>query len=349
MLALTSVGTPLSLAAGAGASPPASHASVTGPPATSSGPARSRDGACDGPRVPAPTYTVQPGDTLWRIADDLLGDGADWTSLAALNLGRDVATGVRFVDPDRSARVAPAAAAEARRSATATRRRGGARAVAPDVPPICPSFSRSASGPWPAPHWPGVPGTGAGSARGSTAIRRCPLPSEGAVDTATLLQRFAGAPALQSFEAANCLLGLSVEGRSAGPKVRAICVSSSGVTFWLAGRFRTSVPGGFDPVQRTGAPGTSATMPSRDEPSFPYVPVVLPIGDDREGTWFVPLEPGDVLPVLGEAAPALWRAARAAVGSWAWSDTSWSPRIRTTRPCTPRPPPTRRTSRALLR
>ena len=48
---------------------------------------------------------------------------------------------------------------------------------------------------------------------------------------------------------------------------------------------------------------------------------MLPIGDDAEGTWLVPLEPGDVLPLLGEAAPALWRAARAAVGSWAWSET----------------------------
>ena len=48
---------------------------------------------------------------------------------------------------------------------------------------------------------------------------------------------------------------------------------------------------------------------------------MLPVGDDADGTWLVPLEPGDVLPILGEAAPALWRAARAAVGSWAWSDT----------------------------
>ena len=52
----------------------------------------------------------------------------------------------------------------------------------------------------------------------------------------------------------------------------------------------------------------------------PFVPIVIPVGDDADGTWLVPLEPGDVLPILGEDAPALWRAARAAVGSWAWSD-----------------------------
>ena len=47
----------------------------------------------------------------------------------------------------------------------------------------------------------------------------------------------------------------------------------------------------------------------------------VPVGDDEEERGSVPLEPGDVLPVLGEAAPAHWRAARAAAHSWAWSDT----------------------------
>ena len=51
------------------------------------------------------------------------------------------------------------------------------------------------------------------------------------------------------------------------------------------------------------------------------MPVVLPVGDDAEGTWLVPLEPGDVLPILGEAAPELRRAALVAVGSWAWANT----------------------------
>ena len=37
----------------------------------------------------------------------------------------------------------------------------------------------------------------------------------------------------------------------------------------------------------------------------PYLSVALPIGDNAEGTWLVPLEPGGVLPLLGEAAPAL--------------------------------------------
>ena len=34
-----------------------------------------------------PTYTVQPGDTLWQIATDQLGDGARFTEIAQLNYG----------------------------------------------------------------------------------------------------------------------------------------------------------------------------------------------------------------------------------------------------------------------
>ena len=97
VLALTSLGTPLSLAAGAGASTPAGggHERLADhdPPA---GRRRRRRRLVSGPE----SISVRPGDTLWRIAADLLGDGADWTSLATLNLGRDVGVGARFVDPD---------------------------------------------------------------------------------------------------------------------------------------------------------------------------------------------------------------------------------------------------------
>ena len=148
-----------------------------------------------------------------------------------------------------------------------------------------------------------------------------PVPSEGAQDAATLLQRFSGVPALQSFEAANCLLGLSLDGAASGPTVRAICVSDSGVTFCFDGVHPEEPPECFVRVKDDTAWHVSHTALEGHDPSFPYLPVVLPIGDDAEGTWLVPLEPGDVLPVLGEAAPALWRAARAAVGSWAWSET----------------------------
>ena len=321
VLALTTFGTPLSLAAGAGASTPAARAPV--PPS----PRRVRLGAVALPAtVSAADLSVQPGDTLWRIADDLLGDGADWTSLAALNLGRDIGGGERFVDPDQlregwrlrlpSGRTAPPATTRAARPAppaigvTSGARRPPARTARarPGLRGLCRvGPARRATAPaGPAVQWRSRPGN------------RCL--SEGAQDAATLLSasRCPGAP---SFEAANCLLGPLPAGsqpparrseRSASRPPASRSVSRR--------RSRTSLPR-VSTVEDGSAWHVRHGALEGNDPSFPYLPVVLPIGDDAEGTWLVPLEPGDVLPVLGEAAPALWRAARAAVGSWAWSDT----------------------------
>jgi DNA-binding SARP family transcriptional activator len=317
VLALTTLGGPLSLVSGAGASTPAGSgpgASLAAavPAGTSMVPAS----------VPAPTYSVRPGDTLWRIADGILGDGADWTSLAALNLGRDFGDGTRFVDPDRL--------------------RAGWRLRLPvDSHPTTDGETArvggSGSPPGPAGHLPELIALGLGSvacaalARQSRSRRRTgarfsdhapgPLPSEGALDAATLLQRFDGIPVLRSFEAANCLLGLSLDGRAHAPTIRAICISDAGVTFCLADASTEEPPPGFTRVEGgTGWHVGHADLEDHDL-SFPHLPVVLPIGDDAERTWLVPLEPGDVLPLLGEAAPALWRAARAALGAWSWSET----------------------------
>ena len=43
--------------------------------------------------APARSYTVQPGDTLWQLATDQLGDGARFTEIAALNYGAPQADG----------------------------------------------------------------------------------------------------------------------------------------------------------------------------------------------------------------------------------------------------------------
>ena len=38
-------------------------------------------------RVASAEHTVRPGDTIWSIAEERLADRADWTTIAALNLG----------------------------------------------------------------------------------------------------------------------------------------------------------------------------------------------------------------------------------------------------------------------
>jgi DNA-binding SARP family transcriptional activator len=141
------------------------------------------------------------------------------------------------------------------------------------------------------------------------------------VDAAALLERFADVPALRSFEAANCLLGQELQTRTATPRVRAVCVSPSGVTFHLAETAREQPPRGFEAARDSAAWHIGHQALGEPDPALPYLPLVFPVGDDAEGTWLIPLGPGDVLPLLGEAAPALWRAARSAATSWAWADT----------------------------
>ncbi len=346
VLALTSFGAPLSLAAGAGASSPVSGGLGSSPTA----PLAVHAAASPVSRS-APTYSVRSGDTLWHIADDLLGDGADWTSLAMLNLGHDIGGGSRFVDPDQL------------REGWRLRLPADARHTG-DSGHV--GAGRAPSHPEPPGHLPELIALGLGSIACAALARRAgrrrrpgdrfsedPIapPSEGALDAATLLQRFAETPALHSFEAANCLLGLVLDDRDSRPRIRAVCVSPSGVTFHLAGAPADDPPEDFDSVDNGAAWRVRHDALEGHDPSSPYLPVVLPVGDDADGTWLVPLEPGDVLPVLGESAPALWRAARAAAGSWAWSETSPDHRGsgRHRAPCRDRGGSLHRPTRALLR
>lgn len=326
VLAVMSAGTPLALSVDAGACTPAGGA-ATSAMASAAAPAPPADHSASSSGSPrtdrAPGYTVQPGDTLWDIADRHLADGADWSAIAALNLGRDVGGGARFVDPDLirtgwRLRLPGPVPCEAARGGQAD------DAVA-------------ASGA-PSGHLPELIALGLGSLACAALARRAgqrhrrgarfagdPLDrhavSEGAQDAATLLYRFTRVPALHSFEAANCLLAVTLDDRSCTPAVRAICVSDAGVTFCLAGPQTEEPPRPF--VRGRGGTAWHVSHGALDGVSstFPHLPLVVPVGDNEEGTWLLPLGPGTVLPFLGESAPALWRSARAAVTAWAWSET----------------------------
>jgi nucleoid-associated protein YgaU len=45
------------------------------------------------------TTVVEPGDSLWSIAERALGDPFRWRSIWRLNRGRLMGPGERFVDP----------------------------------------------------------------------------------------------------------------------------------------------------------------------------------------------------------------------------------------------------------
>ncbi len=315
VLAVTSVGVPVALSSVAGAVAPQLHASTPTLRHTSiEGQDASRPAA-------SAAYVVRAGDSLWSVAQAQLGDGAQWTTLAALNLGRAVSPSERLVDPDHL--------------------REGWRIELPHDAHHPNTYDRRHT---PKPRPPGRPDhlpellvLGIGSlacaalARRSRRRFRIPhfvdpldaslVPSERAVDSATLWRRFDGTPALRAFEAANRLLGLSVlEGGRPGPKVRLVQVSPTGVTFHLA-RQEAGAPEPMRPVDDGRAWHVDHdTLERASDVGDPYIPLSFPVGDDDEGTWLVALGPGDVVSVLGEVAPDLQRAARAAVESWDWSD-----------------------------
>jgi DNA-binding SARP family transcriptional activator len=341
------------------------------PPPTSPSPVA----AAPASSASAAVYVVQPGDSLWTIAEAQLGDGADWPAIAAVNLGRVMPDGLHFVDPSRiytgwpllmpdqpdpaaapsPAPVTPAAAAPAPAPAAS---------VSPAPPDLGPALGRALEEPA-AP----VAHRTAGRSSGSSAtvegegpghvplpelaalgvgtiacaaltrrVRRNRLlrdvasddtpttsapPSPRAIDTGVLLTRGAGVPALRAFEAANCGLGLAWrrEGGSVdAPRIRAICVGASGVDFWLAEPGQPA-PAGFT-LWADGAAWHRDHEPGQPEVTgSPLFPIVLPVGEDDDGTWLIPLVPGDRLPLVGDAAAALWRGSRAAQEAWAWSDT----------------------------
>jgi DNA-binding SARP family transcriptional activator/LysM repeat protein len=399
ILALTTLGAPIVVATTSSAATVTAVARVEPTHTPDHLPSTAAPGA-----VAATPYVVRPGDSLWTIAQNHLGDGGDWTAIAALNLGRTMTDGRRFVDPGliytgwdlimpsnttppappaTAAPVAPAAAAvPVAPSAPATTGR----------PTPAPTAPLTTARPTPAPTAPvpirpeptapvsttSVPTTaiptatlpgrrpesitaaapaantsrrhsssslpelvalGLGAIGCAALARRSrqrrllqqfgssppsagPLPSERAIDTDVLLQRFADVPALDALERANCRLGRELLGRDASfsdPIIRAICVGAFGVDFWLS-TVGLPPPIGFDLVEEGNVWHLPHHEMDGDEVDRPYFPIVLPIGDDAEGTWLLPLRAGTCLPIMGPAAEGLSRAARRVQEAWSWSD-----------------------------
>ncbi|MGO8859756.1 MAG: LysM peptidoglycan-binding domain-containing protein [Acidimicrobiales bacterium] len=103
VLSLIALAAPLTLTSAAGASAlqggaPAIRAEVH---SLSSSPMPVAAPSVDEGPATVATYTVRTGDSLWSIADAQLGAGDDWPAIAALNLGRTMADGLTFVDPNR--------------------------------------------------------------------------------------------------------------------------------------------------------------------------------------------------------------------------------------------------------
>jgi DNA-binding SARP family transcriptional activator len=323
------------------------------------------------------TYLVRPGDSLWAIADSQLGDGADWTAIASLNLGRTMPDGRRFVDPSLihagwdlilpatlgansasvvdlsppgQAPVTPTRPAPAPSTALTPSRQMVTPTTTASTQPAAPPTSAapehitgSATGSLderrarPASRLPELVALGLGAIACAALARRArtrrlqqhsasaphpgPPLSDAAVDADVLVQRFLDVPALHALERANCFLDRALGDADPRPReasVRAICVGTFGVDFWL------NTPGLTPPGGCTLAEDGSAWhLPYREidghDLDRPALPIVLPIGEDDLGTWLLPVHPGACLPLLGPAGSDLWRAARRVQEAWAWS------------------------------
>jgi DNA-binding SARP family transcriptional activator len=388
VLTLLAFGAPLTLSAGAGAAGPRGVVAIT-MEATTASPAASPlpSTAASAPATTSGSYVVLPGDSLWSIAATQLGDGDDWPAIAALNLGRTMADGLQFVDPnsiragwtlempDQGATVspdadvvvpvaAPLAAASAPTPPSAVPSVPAtdlARPWLPDTPHsdtphsdtphsdqlvVKPFESESLVLPHPASleaagpahlDLPELAALGIGALACAALIRRArrirltrqvsaedsgpgfSLSPE-ASDAGILLARGAGLPALRAFEAANYGLAALLPAESQSTVgVRAICVGAAGVDFWLAETGRPA-PDGLTLSPDGNVWHAAHGIFSAVQADYPLLPIVLPVGEDDDGTWLVPLGPGTCLPLLGVDAPALWRAARPVQEAWSWAD-----------------------------
>ena len=147
-------------------------------------------------------------------------------------------------------------------------------------------------------------------------------PSEDTVDTEVLMARFARVPALEAFEMANNLLGSALLHDNPDHRTirfRAVCVGPAGVDFWLTEPGQPA-PEGFSLTSNGTAWRAHVEFLHSTQLRDPYCPIVIPIGEDEVGTWLVPLAPGVCVPLVGEAANELWRAASSVQEAWAWAD-----------------------------
>ncbi|MHB1960726.1 MAG: LysM peptidoglycan-binding domain-containing protein [Acidimicrobiales bacterium] len=328
--------------AGASASPPAD----AGPPTPIAAEATAA--------AEAGRYTVRPGDTLWTIAERLYGSGAGWSAIAACNVDRPMGGGQRFVDPaliypgwvltlpdpppapagqpptpPTTTPTPPPTTTTTVPGAVETAVSGGRRADVGRRHPVGP--------PVPLPE---LAALGFGSLLAAALARRVrtghrlpPSPAvaagpgsapEPAAETAALLAPFDRTPALRWFEAANRLLG-ELHETGAGtpaPGVRLVRVGADGVELWLSepgdrapapwevvDRRRWRLPAGTEP----------GSLPPASAGRAPRFPLTVPVGENEDGSWLVPLLPGSRLPVLGPESDRLVRAMAAGADSWEWS------------------------------
>ncbi|MGH8980992.1 MAG: hypothetical protein ACRDWE_08230 [Acidimicrobiales bacterium] len=292
-------------------------------------------------------HTVSAGESLRYIARDWYDDEAPWHAIAAVNLGRTMPDGSRFLDASHLREgwelAVPALDAGSGSGAGGDEARI-VRFLAPEASGR-PTSGEPPPGGAPDP-LPELAAIGAGSlvaallARRSRRARllgslrraegtRSTMPDPGAVDLAAALAPFERSPLLHLVEAGLTRLSEASRGvHGPLPSVQWLRAGSAGVDVRFAAEPPAPpepwvAPGArswrLPPIEQAGS-GDGHGVHRGPVEAAPWCPVVVPVGDDEDATWLLPIPLGTCLAVLGPLAAKLADAMRMSASSWTWSD-----------------------------
>jgi DNA-binding SARP family transcriptional activator len=301
-------------------------------------------------------HVVTEGESLSSIAEAIYGESGEWELLARRNLGRPMSSSSLFVDPNEIKPgwrlilpwvyedaighpkppgyfgLSTTEVDDVTSSPSDTRGRFGNK---PDNE--ISDSSRRPTDPLLVPEFCSIGLGTLGAAAVARRLRRrrsddfasstSETADEATVDAAVLVERFQDTPLLGWIEAANIRLGseLAKEGVSADiPVCQLVRASPSGIEFRLA-ESASWAPRGFDLTEMGTSwnfpmrPG-SETLGSVPSDSAPWIPALLPIGSNADGTWLVSIPPGRCVSVVGPSASSLVSSMRLLADSWEWSN-----------------------------
>jgi DNA-binding SARP family transcriptional activator len=152
-------------------------------------------------------------------------------------------------------------------------------------------------------------------------------PGPDATALEVLVTPFAEAPVLDWLELANRHLTAALRSEQRAeeaPLIKMVRVGPAGVEFLLDARVDWA-PGAFE---LTDGGRTWLLSPDVDRDALrsaasgelAWLPLLVPVGDDVNGTYLLHLSPGDAVSMEGPDAKAMLRAWTAAVMSWPWSE-----------------------------
>lgn len=303
-------------------------------------------------------HLVAEGESLSSIAEGTYGDSSEWDLIARRNLGSLMAAGARFVDPSEikpgwtlflplasdqetdkgkpsihfgsssTENEWPTVLSDVKRGQP-TRKAKDAEAGDTDSRPtdslLVQEFCSI-----------GLGALGAAAVARQLRRRRSngslrsisEATDDSTVDAAVLVERFQDTPLLSWIETANIRLASEIaKTRDSGeiPTCQLVRASQTGIEFLLTGSTSWS-PHGFA-LNDTGSSwnfpmaGDLGAVEAAASERVPWIPALLPVGTNADGTWLVSIPPGGCVSVLGPKAGSLVATMKLMADGWEWSNS----------------------------